>query len=66
MQMCVCVCVSMRVFCVYLIWAQEGPAELPGLRRDLSLHEPFLGQVLVFYIGIVVQLVEGLEMKKKK
>ncbi|TNN38382.1 hypothetical protein EYF80_051448 [Liparis tanakae] len=44
----------------------EGPAELPGLRRDLSLHEPFLGQILVLYIGIVVQLVEGLEMKKKK
>lgn len=51
---------------LYLFRAQQGPTELPGLRGDLGLHEPFLGQILVFNIRVVVQLVERLQIIRRR
>jgi hypothetical protein len=50
----------------YLVRAEQGPAELPGLRGDLSLHQPLLGQVLILYVRVIVQLVECLGGRERK
>ena len=51
---CICVCGYVYVCVTNLIRAEQGPAELPCLWGDLGLHQPFLCQVFVLYVGVVV------------
>ena len=44
-----------------LVRGQQGPAELPGLCRGLSLGQPLLGHILTLHVRVEVQLVESLE-----
>ena len=41
--------------------ANDGPAEVPGLRGRLGLHQPLLSQVLVLNVGVIVELVQRLQ-----
>lgn len=43
-----------------LVRAEQGPAELPRLRRRLSLGQPLLGHVLMLHVRVKVQLVQSL------
>ena len=44
-----------------LVRAQQSPAEGPGLWGGLGPRQPALGGVLLLHVGVVVQLLEGLE-----
>lgn len=44
-----------------LVRAEQGPAEVPGLRRALGLGQPLLGHILTLHVRIEVKLVESLE-----
>lgn len=63
--MCAFACVRTHVGISYLVRAEQSPTELPGLRGDLSLHQPLLGQVLILNVRVIVQLVEPLERERE-
>lgn len=44
-----------------LVWAEQRPAELPGLTGGLGLSQPLLGHILMLHVRVIVQLLEGLE-----